>query len=60
MKLEDPLRLLYSPLADDSCSRFVVASDLLLAAQMNSEELSCLLCQEIISAIRNCVEGRVL
>jgi hypothetical protein len=56
MKLEVPLRLLYSPLADDSCSRFVISSDLLLAAQMNSEEVSSFLCQEIISVIRNHVK----
>jgi hypothetical protein len=58
--MEDPLRLLHSPLADDTCSKFVVASDLMLASQMGSEEVSNFLCQEIISAIKNHVEGTVL
>jgi hypothetical protein len=59
LKLEDPLRLLHSSLADDSCSKFVVASDLMLAAQLSSDEVSSFLCQEMISAVRNHVEGTV-
>jgi hypothetical protein len=60
LKLEDPLRLLQTPLADDCCSKFAVASDLMLAAQMNTEEVATFLCQEIVSAVRNHVQGAVL
>jgi hypothetical protein len=60
LKLEDPLRLLHSPLVDDSCSKFAVASDLMLAAHLSNEEVSSFLCQEIISAVRNHAEGTVV
>jgi hypothetical protein len=60
LKLEDPLRLLHTPLADDCCSKFVLAGDLMLAAEMNSEEVSSFLCQEIVSAVKNHVQGAVL
>ncbi|KDR22519.1 hypothetical protein L798_02233, partial [Zootermopsis nevadensis] len=56
LKLEDPLRLLHTSLANDCCNKFVVASDLMLAAQMNSEEVSRFLCQEIVAAVSNHVQ----
>jgi hypothetical protein len=58
--MEDPLSLLGTALADDNCSKFLVASDLMLAAQMNSEEVSSFLCQELVSSIRNHMQGAVL
>jgi hypothetical protein len=60
LKMEDPLSLLGTAVADDSCTKFLVASDLMLAAQMNSEEVSSFLCQEIVSSVRNHVQGAVL
>lgn len=59
LEMEDPLSLLGTALADDNCSKFLVASDLMLAAQMNSEEVSSFLCQELVSSIRNHMQGEV-
>ncbi|XP_067002124.2 spatacsin [Anabrus simplex] len=49
--LRDPLSLLKTAIADDTLNKFIVASDLMVAAQSSSEEIAEFLCGEIVTAI---------
>ncbi|KAJ9593528.1 hypothetical protein L9F63_014921, partial [Diploptera punctata] len=57
LKLEDPLRLLNAAMAEESGNKWQMASDILMAAQLNNEDLTTLLCDEIVSAITNYRKG---
>ncbi|XP_069672308.1 spatacsin [Periplaneta americana] len=51
LKLEDPLELLKKSVTEDLCNKFIVASDIMQAAQMTSEEVATFLCSEISTAM---------
>ncbi|PSN58102.1 hypothetical protein C0J52_06504 [Blattella germanica] len=53
LKLKDPLELLRTALSEECSNKLQLASDIIGASQISSEDLATLLCDEIISAIRN-------